>query len=277
MTQSLNREYKITIGGKGESVVIDGLRVTFDIEKTISSDPNPATFQIYNLSPGNRNLISSGEYDRIQFDGGYEGAVLTLFIGWIDTVENRVEGDDRITVLTCGDGQKDYRESRTCITIAKGATDEDVVKEVLKNMPNTGAGIQDIPHKKQLPRGKTLVDDSRKILSKVAKNQNADWSIQDGELLVLPKDKALSNNEGFLISAETGMIGSPRKASEGLEVECYLNNLMKVGQLCRIKSIIAEYSGDYKITKIVMSGDYRSSDWKNILTVEGGEFTPVGD
>lgn len=269
------REYKLTIGGSGESIVIEKLRIAFDIEKTISSDPNPATFEIYNLSASNRNLISSGEYDRIQFDGGYEDGILTMFIGWINDVENRIDGDDKITVVTCSDGQKDYRESRTATTVAKGSTDKQIVAEVLKDMPNTGEGVQEIPTIKQLPRGKTLVGNSRDILSTIAKNQNADWSIQDGELLILPKDKALANDEGFLISCDTGMIGSPRKTSDGLEVECYLNNLMKVGQLCRIESLVSEFSGDYKITKLNMRGDFMSNDWKSILQVQGGEFTPV--
>lgn len=269
------REYKLTIGGSGESIVIEKLRIAFDIEKTISSDPNPATFEIYNLSASNRNLISSGEYDRIQFDGGYEDGILTMFIGWINDVENRIDGDDKITVVTCSDGQKDYRESRTATTVAKGSTDKQIVAEVLKGMPNTGEGVQEIPTIKQLPRGKTLVGNSRDILSIIAKNQNADWSIQDGELLILPKDKALANDEGFLISRDTGMIGSPRKTSDGLEVECYLNNLMKIGQLCRIESLVSEFSGDYKITKLNMRGDFMSNDWKSILQVQGGEFTPV--
>lgn len=274
MTQ-YSRQYKLTIGGSGESIVIEGLRISFDITKTISSEPNPAVFEIYNLSQSNRNLITSGEYDRVQFDGGYKDAILTMFVGWIDDVENRIEGDNIITVVSCSDGQKDYRESRTATTIKKGSTDKEVVEQILKDMPNTDPGIQDLPNIKQLPRGKTLVGNSRDLLSTVARNQNAEWSIQDGELLVLPKDKALANDEGFLISAETGMIGSPRKTNDGLEVSCYLNNLLKIGQLCRIESLISEYSGDYKITKLEMRGDYMTNDWTSIITVVNGTFGVV--
>ena len=270
-----DRAYQLIIGDDKQSIVIDGLRITFDITKTISQDPNPATFTITNLSAQNRNLITSGAYERILLNAGYVGDLRTLFVGYIDTVENRKEGADITTILTCSDGQKDYREARTAVTVGKGATDKEIISHVLKDMPNTEAGIQDLPKEKKLPRGKTIVGNSRDVLKTVAANQDADWSIQDGHLLMLPKNKALSNNEGFLIKEGTGMVGSPQKTTDGLEVRCYLNNAMKIGQLCRIESALSGYSGDYKITKINMKGDIMSADWFNILTVQGGEFQEV--
>lgn len=269
------RAYQLLIGNDKESMVVEGLRVSFDITKTISQDPNPATFTIINLSPQNRNLITSKVYDRILLNAGYEGDLRTLFVGYIDTVENRKETVDILTVLTCSDGQKDYRESRTAVTVAKGATDKEIVETVLKDMPNTGSGTRDLPKEKQLPRGKTLVGNSRDVLKSVASNQDADWSIQDGQLLMLPKDKALPNTEGFLIKEGTGMVGSPQKTNDGLEVRCFLNNAMKIGQLCRVESALSEYSGDYKITKLNMRGDIFSAEWYSILTVQGGEFQEV--
>lgn len=269
------RAYQLIIGNDRESIVIEQLDMEFDITKTITQEPNPAVFTLNNLSQSTRNLITDKKYNRLMFNAGYQDQMRTLFIGYIDEVENKKESTEIITVMTCNDGQKDYRDARVAVTVAKGATDQEIVKQVTGAMPNTEKGQQEFTTERKLPRGKTLVGNARDVLSQVAKNQDADWSIQDNQLVMLPKTHAFANNEGFLISESTGMIGSPQKVSDGLEVRCYLNNMMRVGQLCRIESAIREYSGDFKITKINMKGGIKSNDWLCILTLQNGQFKEV--
>lgn len=274
--QQFGRAIQLVIGSSAESIVIDGgLTISFDLTKTITSEPNEATISIVNLNQSTRNLITDKKYNRILLNAGYGDDMRTLFVGYIDEVENRKDSTDITTTMTCSDGSKDYREARTAVTVKKGQSDKEIVKEVLKDMPNTETGIQEYKKETKLPRGKTLVGNSREILKTVAKNQDANWSIQDNKLLILPKTSALANNEGFLIQEGTGMIGSPQKTSDGLEVRCLLNNIMRVGQLCRVVSRIKEYSGDFKITKIQMKGSNKGGDFTNVLTLVNGQFNEV--
>lgn len=274
--QQFGRAIQLVIGSSTESIVIDGgLTISFDLTKTITAEPNEATISIVNLNQSTRNLITDKKYNRILLNAGYGDDMRTLFVGYIDEVENRKDSTDITTTMTCTDGSKDYREARTAVTVKKGQSDKEIVKEVLKDMPNTETGIQEYKKETKLPRGKTLVGNSRDILKTVAKNQDANWSIQDEKLLILPKTSALANNEGFLIQEGTGMLGSPQKTTDGLEVRCLLNNIMRVGQLCRVVSRIKEYSGDFKITKIQMKGSNKGGDFTNILTLVNGQFSEV--
>lgn len=274
--QQFGRAIQLVIGSSTESIVIDGgLTISFDLTKTITSEPNEATISIVNLNQSTRNLITDKKYNRILLNAGYGDDMRTLFVGYIDEVENRKESTDITTTMTCSDGSKDYREARTAVTVKKGQSDKEIVKEVLKDMPNTETGIQEYKKATKLPRGKTLVGNSRDILKTVAKNQDANWSIQDNKLLILPKTSALANNEGFLIQEGTGMLGSPQKTSDGLEVRCLLNNVMRVGQLCRVESRIKEMSGDFKIVKIQMKGSNKGQDFTNVLTLQNGQFNEV--
>lgn len=273
--QQHGRAIQLIIGNDKESIVIEDLNMGFDLTKTITSEPNEATIHVINLNQSTRNLITDKKYNRILLNAGYKDDIRTLFIGYIDEVENRREDVDTTTIMTCSDGSKDYREARTAVTVSKGQTDKEIVKQVLKDMPNTSSGIQEFKQERKLPRGKTMVGNSRDILKAVANNNDANWSIQDGKLLLLPKSHALANNEGFLISEETGMIGSPQKTSDGLEVRCFLNNIMRVGQLCRVVSIFKEYTGDFKIIKIQMKGSNVGNDFMNILTLINGQFKEV--
>lgn len=269
--QQFGRNYQLIIGNDKESVVIERLTMSFDIQKTISSEPNPAFFTLTNLSQSTRNLITDKKYNRLMFNAGYQDDLRTLYIGYIDEVENKKEGTDIVTMMTCTDGSKDYRDARVSVTVAKGATDQEIVKQVAGSMPNTQKGTEQYTKERKLPRGKTLVGNARDILTQVAKNQDADWSIQDNRLVMLPKKNALANDEGFIISEDTGMIGSPQKVSDGLEVRCYLNNVMRVGQLCRVESMLPEYTGDFKILKLQMKGSNKGNDWLNILTLQNGQ------
>lgn len=274
--EQFGRVVQLIIGSATESIVVEGLlTIAFDLTKTITAEPNDATITVSNLNQSTRNLITDKKYNRILLNAGYGDDMRTLFVGYIDEVENRKETVDIITIMTCSDGSQDYRESRTAVTLNKGQTDKDIVNQALKDMPNTNAGIQEFKKEQKLPRGKTMVGNTRDVLKTVAKNQDADWSIQDGKLLLLPKTSALANNEGFLIQEGTGMIGSPQKTSDGLEVRCLLNNVLRVGQLCRIVSKIKEYSGDFKITKLQIRGSNKGPDFLNILTLVNGQFNEV--
>lgn len=270
--QQFGRDYQLIIGNDKESIVIDQLTMTYDIMKTITADPNAAVFTVTNLSRSNRNLITDKKYDRILFNAGYQGDLRTLFVGYIDEVENKKDGTDIVTMMTCTDGSKDYREARVATTVVKGATDQEVVKQVLGAMPNTEKGVEEYTKERRLPRGKTLVGNARDILNQVAKNQDADWSIQDGRLVMLPRQNALANDECFVISEDTGMIGSPQKTSDGVEYRCYLNNVLRVGQLFRGESVLTELSGDFKIVKLQMKGGNRGNDNMCILTGQNGQY-----
>lgn len=268
--KQFGRVIKLLIGNEKESKEIGGLRVAFDVEKVIKSEPNDATIEIYNLNDSNRDLLTSKEYDRVELYVGYVADSLKLiFKGDIISVINEKNDLDIITTLKCADGYKAYTQSKTMKTMSAGQTDNDFVEQALKDF-KTARGDIDLPNDRALPRGKVFMCDTREVLNKIAKNNDADWSIQDGELVVLPKDKAL--DEGYIISSDTGMIGSPRKTDNGIEVTTLCNPEYKIGALIRIESRFKEYSGDFKIESIKHRGDILSDDWFSELKCKGGEF-----
>ena len=141
-------------------------------------------------------------------------------------------------------------------------------------MPKVQSGAIDVPNQRKLPRGRVLNGNSRDILTKIARNNKADWSIQDGSLIFLPKDKVLSD-DAVLISQDTGMINAPEQTDEGLELTCLLNPALQIGGLVKVESIIEYFNGEYKIVKLAHSGDGIGGDWHSKMTVVGGKFQKV--
>ncbi|OCG02272.1 phage protein [Gilliamella sp. wkB112] len=273
--RQFGRVLELKIGNRKESIVINNLRVTFSIKKTLTSEPNTAEISIYNLNDSNRNLITSKQYNFLELSVCYKEDVLRLiFCGDILTIENKIAEQDMITTLRCSDGHRAYTEKTIVKTLQKGQKDSDFLNEVVSSF-GVQKGAINLPNDKVFPRGKVMMCDTREAMHKIAINNNADWSIQDDQLVVIPKDKALANNEGWVISRTTGMIGCPQKTNEGLEITTLCNPHYRIGSLVRVESVQTEYNGDYKIKTIEHNGDLYGTNWNSKLVCIGGNFGKV--
>lgn len=273
--RQFGRMLQLKIGNQYESIIIDHLRVTFSIKKTLTSEPNAAEISIYNLNDSNRNLIATKQYHLLELSVCYKDDMLRLiFCGDIINVENKLNDKDIITVLRCGDGYKAFTEKTIIKTVTKGQTDNDLLNEALNSF-GIQKGSINLPNDRVLPRGKVMMCDTREVMHEIAINQDADWFIQDGQLFVIPKNKGLANNEGWVISRTTGMIGIPQKNNEEVEVKTLCNPHYKVGSLVRIESRVSECNGDYKIKSIEHNGDLYGSNWYSKLVCTSGEFKEI--
>ncbi|HHE3599662.1 TPA: hypothetical protein ACPD3N_000004 [Pasteurella multocida] len=271
--KQFGRQWKVELSNDNEKLIIEQLRVSFEIDKTINEKPNPAKISIWNLNRTHINQALIQSFKKLTLLVGYH-ELRTIYSGDINKIKVRRDGLDFILDIECSDGFKAYTESRVSSTLKKGATDEQIIKEIQKTMPQVNESAVDIPNKRQLPRGRVMNGDSREVLNRIARNNNADWSIQDGSLVFLPKDKVL-NDDVILLSQETGMLGMPEQTDDGLELSCLLNPALQIGGLVNVKSILEYFNGEYKIVKLSHSGDGLGGDWVSKLTVIGGKFKKV--
>ncbi|AVY95745.1 hypothetical protein DAI18_18120 [Microvirgula aerodenitrificans] len=271
--RQFGRQLRLEIGNATSGIAISNLRVAFEFQKSIDAKPNPGRIRVWNLNRDHMHQILTGQYDRARLAVGYS-ELRTIFSG--DIIKPRVkrEGLDFIIDLECGDGDIDYQTARVATTLKAGATDTQIVGELAKTMTRTSKGDIDVPVTRALPRGKVLVGNTRDVLSKVATNNGADWSVQDGELIMLPAGRVLPG-ESVLLSQETGMIGAPEATDNGLELACLLNPALRVGGMVTVRSILDYFDGDYKIVNLRSSGDIMGGDWTSKLVVVGGKFEKV--
>lgn len=271
--KQFGRQWKLDISNDQETLSIEQLRVAFEIDKTINEKPNPAKIQIWNLNRNHINRLLSQDYKKVALSVGYN-ELRQIYSG--DIIKTRIfrQGMDFILSIECADGYLAYTQARAKTTLKSGATDKQIVEELQKTMPKVQAGSIDIPNQRKLPRGRVLNGNSRDILTKIARNNNADWSIQDSALIFLPKDKVLSD-DAVVISQDTGMINAPEQTDEGLELTCLLNPALQIGGLVKVESIIDYFNGEYKIIKLAHSGDGIGGDWHSKMTVVGGKFQKV--
>lgn len=260
MTIQFGRVCRLVLGNDGTGVDYSGLRVRFNIKKTSDSSANEAKIELYNVNPEHASLLLEKGAE-ILLMAGYEGNEQMIFTGQVRRGKNRAEGTDRIILLETGDGDKAINDATVNKTFTKGSTDDQIIKEC-KDCMGVPTGHQDAVKAKPRARGKTISGKASKELTKVAVKHEAQWSIQDGQLLMLKGDNTRPNAT-FLISDDTGMLGSPEQTEDGVKVTTLLNPAYLIGGVAKIEAI--SYQGGIRIESIEHSGDTHGSEWSSKL------------
>ncbi|HHQ2810674.1 TPA: phage protein [Pseudomonas aeruginosa] len=259
------RRYRLELSKVDEYLVVEKLRIAFELTKSADSAPNEIKVSIWNLSRERIDQLLRGDFQSARLWAGYEELRL-LFLADIIKVGVKREGLDWIVELECGDGDRDYHQSYVSQTLSAGTSCEQMVGVALASMPDTSAGQLELSRPQRLPRARVLFGPTRDVLTDLAGWQDADWSIQDGQLQMLPRDRVL-DDELILLSEETGMLGSPQLGDDGLTITCLLNPALRVGGQVRLVSRLDWLNGDYKIVRIHYKGDALEQDWKSTVTV----------
>ena len=277
MARQYKRVYELTvIPPGGEARIIRGLRVNFEITKSILSFPNLARITLYNP---NQDTLSALEekYTRIVLNAGYEGDLRLLFKGDVRNVFQTKTGRDRLLTIYSGDGEKPWQNATFNKTLSENLSVKSAIEEVLKTFSDVNIGkLQGLPQVADKMRGQVLSGSSKDIMDNFAEEYGFSWSIQDGEIIITPEQEPLEGDEAVLVTAATGMIGSPTITEIGVDVTTLLNPRLLPNRGFIIESINAEVTignlffrnvrrttaeGLYKIQEVVFRGDSRDGDW----------------
>jgi len=277
MARQYKRVYELTvIPPGGEARIIKGLRVNFEITKSILSFPNLARITLYNP---NQDTLSALEekYTRIVLNAGYEGDLRLLFKGDVRNVFQTKTGRDRLLTIYSGDGEKSWQNATFNKTLSESLSVSSAIQEVLKTFSDVNIGtLQGLPQVADKMRGQVLSGSSKDIMDNFAEEYGFSWSIQDGEIIITPEQEPLEGDEAVLVTAATGMIGSPTVTEIGADVTTLLNPRLLPNRAFFIESLNAEVTignlffrnvkrttaeGLYKIQEVVFRGDSRDGDW----------------
>lgn len=282
----------VKTGGKsiGQGISIGSpFRIQFEITKTIGRTPNTAKILLYNLTPDHESQIG-GEFTDVLVNAGYAGSggPLLIFRGSIKHKSFYTEGPDRITEIAGADGDKDFRNAIMNLSLAAGTSTSQMVDHIVGSFDTTTRGAIAIDDVKRT-RGRVLTGNSRDILDGIAADSNAHWSIQDGELQIVPVDSTLPD-EAIVMRSDTGMLSAPQLDDKGIKVKSLMNARLKVNgkvwlnnndlkaQIAKAKSSLPgqkspskkkvagqfrrlDPDGIYKIYKVFHKADTRGPEW----------------
>jgi hypothetical protein len=271
------RRVKVTIGPPGqEGKVWTGLRVRFHVHKTADAQPNKLELRIYNLSSDARHFIENGAKAKgsasyaVIIQAGYAaevsaGSLPVIFTGRLELGDSGTrgkhnhhhQGADWVTECKATDGGHITRNIVISKSFGPGTAEATIINDVAKAMGVTVGKIKGLP-KRNANHGRALSGTAAAELDRLCRTHGLRWSIQDGVLHILPPGSAI-NPTAFIISPDTGMIGSPQRTERGLKVVTLIQGAITPGRLIDVRS--ADVKGIYIAEDVVQEGDTHEKPW----------------
>lgn len=223
-----DRVVELTIGVPGgDGVKITDLRVIIQAKRSHSKSPNEATIRIYNCSQNTVNLLKVPG-TAVMAAAGYVGQVAVFFTGDVVRHESSVEGPDQITTIFVKDSVVALRDSKINLTFKPGSSALDALKAI--------AGSFGLPIRQNLditdvvlPRGLAFNGRVRNAMDEICQFLGLEWSAQGSEIQIIKKGGVYSD-QAVLLSASTGLIGSPKPEAKQMTDKAAAKKGIKYGQ-----------------------------------------------
>lgn len=273
--QLFDREWSLTVGDRQ----FVGLRVVFEIDKKLNRYPDPAEITIYNLAKQTRDSFDRG--DQVRLVAGYKGGADLIFAGQVVQVLVKRDGPDLPVTLTCRDGDAAWRATTT------GAFSANVPLHLALTRLAGSMGLTVPPSTLQAVAGLTTRNAfahatfAHRTLHDLLEPQGLLWSIVDGALQVVGADAATSE-EAFVLSPQTGLIGSPTReggvphtsakgktTTKAVKVRAMslLQPALRPGR--RVVLDTEQFAGVFRVDEVLHKGDSHGQDWYSDLTLRG--------
>lgn len=258
---------------------IPGLRISFDVTLDINREKNRAQCTIFNLSETTR-----GELDKlkpqIEIEAGYPETLGVIFNGEVTSIsftkaptgyETRIEGKEGIDTRTklikkSFAAGTSFGEIIAVLAEALGIDARRAAASARSGVLTTTDPVSN--------NGVTLSGQVSKYLDDYAKTYKFNWSIQQGELLILAEDGTLPG-ETILLTPDSGLILAPQQIKDEkfkdkfiIKASSLLQPTITPGRRVRILS--DRLSGTFKVRKVRHAGDTHGSDW--LSEFEGHEI-----
>lgn len=267
MAQNWLRAYELTAGPAGGSgFSISQLKINFSLSKTEDETCNNITVHIWNLNDEHKAILDKKDCV-VSLKAGYEGNIKPVFTGYVVFSTGENDGADYKTELTVVDGRVEIRDTQISKTYSGSVNSKTVFDDIASAMGIPIKYGEDVQHFDL--DDYSFVGNASVSLDEMCESGGLSWSIQDGELQIKKKFGTM-NATAYRLSAETGLIGTPKKvrlSSEnsvdndeyGYEVTFFMNADIKISDFVYLDSKYVK--GYFRVSEISMSGSNLDSDW----------------
>jgi len=209
----INAETGVTTEVSGD------LNLSVRVSKSADSKaPDSAQITIFNLAAASRSFITSAS--GVEIRAGYSGAVADLFAGNIQVVLNTKRATEWETTVIAGDAATAMRQAIINKTYNQPIEARELLRDIAASAtPPLASRVEfidaesgDTPLRGSVRHG-VAVDEVERICAP----RGWKWSLQDGVLVVAGGGKSRKTLQ-YLISADTGMIGTPEIINTGQDL-----------------------------------------------------------
>lgn len=270
-----SRVCRVVLSNADEALTVENLAVRFELQKTLLGYPARGRITIRNLSETNIQKITQ-RYTSVDLYGGYLGAEALLFRGNITNYYKERNGPTSEFILIVKSSTSAWDESTFSRTYAAGTPALTMIRDVVESFQGVIPGqLVTDPNWPTNVSETTFSGSSRRAMDQLAREYNFDWNIVEGEVIVVPRGQALKDKPAYVITPQTGLIGSPVLTELGADFRVLLNPAIMLGREVEMHSRYAQLGqaglefrtvrntadGIYKVMDIRMTGDTHGLDW----------------
>lgn len=265
-----DRAWRVQVGDLDASA----MACKFKISRTLSGYAGTCELEIRNLTDEHRRAIVAAPRRTtfVEVMAGYRDGMSLLFRGDKRKAIPAREGPDWLVKITAGDGEHAMRNTRVSRSFARNTTVQSVVEHIASAM---GVGVGNAAEALRgaslgqvggiFPEGTVLYGLASAELTRLVASVGMEWSVQDGNLQILPRGGALART-AILLSPSTGLIETPEVVNRRtLTVKACLIPGLVPGQQVVIESAVA--TGAWRISQAEYAGDTHGAEWTATLTV----------
>ena len=231
------------------SIVTDPISVQFNVSKALFQSTFNSTITVYNLDASTREsiyqdkiLLNPEKRKFVTLEAGYGDTLTLVCLGYIQQCYSERQGTDFVTSIEVLD--PDVLNQYTSVTFQAGTTYEEAYKFLVSQFPNLQQG--------------ECGNINGEFLTATVFDGNAFWAINEltgghtfvdkGTINTLNDNEVLKGYQAYLISSETGLLGTPKRYDAVLEVSMLFEPTIRVGQLVEIQSSTwPDFNGQYKV------------------------------
>ena len=270
MSRLFDRQVRLALGTRGdEGRAWSEPRIDFEVRHRLSKR-GEATVTAFNL-PANAASLAKRRDAIVRVFAGYGDEAPMIFQGTPVTgsVSQSMEGPDRVLEFDALDGGRALASTHLNLSVSSEQTVREVADRVIDQL-GIPRGTVRVPEGLTFPQGIHTTGRADDVLRRLSAASEADWSIQDGAVQIVPNGEDTGRRGVVFSSAQGSLVGTPEQKDKGLEVTGLLRPGLRPGDVYRVES--PDVEAFFKARDVKMHGSRFQSDF---YTIAFGEEYPT--
>ena len=265
------RQISVEIEDADRSVlIVEELRITFDLRIDDQSSSSPSTVKIWNLAKASASHIAEpGQIVRVKAGHGDIRNAEPIFDGEIRRVLHEPTGLDRVTTIVLGRSDSATTGALVSISLVGPVRLRDLVRRIVDAMGLRIESDHAVPDE-ELEEGFSYNGSAKSALKDLLGPHKVAAYEVGGVMHFTHRDEEPERGT-FFLSHATGLIGTPSLTEdEGFRAKMALNRSLELGQLVEVSSEAVD--SWFRVKTLVHRGDNWGGDF--VTEIEGARADP---
>lgn len=264
---------QVIIGKLGSTGrLLEGVRISFDIDMDDNKETNTGKVNIYNLSEETIGLLEQKDVSLILKIGYDEEELSTLFIGNVVEYEPDFNGSDVITKITLKDGYIPLTSKKLSLSFAENSNTKQIIEKIVGELNLTKGDYSLLPNY-IYKQGFSDEGSPGKILDNVLARIGYEWVITNNALIITKPNESNKQVISQFLSPQTGLLNKPKRFKEksvktkikenklidGWKINSLIIPSIQPKNLIKVQS--SEVNGTFLVKSVKFNGDTEGDNW----------------